>query len=125
VTRYRRRPSEVEAFQVTAENIGATASWPEWAQKAAGRSWNEPGAIAPVHGRAALMCATRAGLQFADVGDWILLHPRYGIGAMPGRDFEAAYEEVEEDQITLAVPIPEIELAVARCGGGGRTMPPK
>ena len=72
MTRYRRLPVEVEAFQLTDANIGDVESWPEWARQARALDWWRVGAIWPSSFAGFLYLRTVREMCVANVGDWIV-----------------------------------------------------
>lgn len=132
MTRFRRKSYEVEAFQVTEANLDAPATWPDWAQQAAAKSWSEPGAISRVAGRPALMVRTLIGLDAVEPGAWIVRRPDSGaLRTLADDEFGASFEEEDRmrcsdervaalrraEERARAALKPGDRLYVERCGG--------
>lgn len=74
--KFRKKPVEVEAFQMTKERRMDNSEWPNWLNQAWNKAEGEPGALfrqnmdAPLPD---LLCiGTLEGVHLVDFGDWII-----------------------------------------------------
>lgn len=93
--RYRKRSTEVEAFQLTDENRDNDESWPLWAQLAWLKVWNEPGALSPMIGNRGVYVNGVAGIRIANIGDWIVCDENGILFPLTADDFPQRYEAIE------------------------------
>lgn len=73
--RYRRRPVEVQAFQLTAKTRTDNTDWPEWLNRAWQLERGTPGSVYPQiegDGDGHLCIATLEGEHLVQFGDWII-----------------------------------------------------
>ncbi len=107
--RFRKKPVEVEAFQMTEERWGST-DWPDWIHEAWRKDGGD-GALWLGGDGETLYCGTLEGVARINWDDWIIR----GIeGVYPCKPsiFEATYEEVEEP---LEAP-PRIRMSAGQTG---------
>mgnify|MGYP001012010881 FL=1 len=76
-TRFRKRPIEVDAFQMTRERRGDNRDWPEWLHRAWNLDIGEPGAVFASRwpysdGTDQLRIRTLEGVMLVEFGDWII-----------------------------------------------------
>jgi len=77
----RRKPIEVEAFQMTEKRRMDNSEWPAWLNEAWNKWYGEPGALYSVpkkgHGPNGdvLRLHTRVGVSQVSWGDWIIQDP--------------------------------------------------
>lgn len=113
--RFRKRPVEIEAFQMTEARRGDNSDWPEWLN----RAWNEEaGAIGSVYpilrepatwpglkastmlgeekeGKDHLVIGTLEGRMRVEWGDWIIRGVQGELYPCKPEIFAATYEAVE------------------------------
>ncbi|HEV2746303.1 MAG TPA: hypothetical protein VGW34_03270 [Allosphingosinicella sp.] len=94
MTRYRRRPDEVDAFMVTDDNVGNPASWPDWARAAFRAAPDAVNQIVRFPGRGVEIYA-EGGMHYARCGDYVVRDAAGRLSALPPDVFEARYEPVE------------------------------
>lgn len=74
--KFRKKPVEIEAFQMTKERRMDNSEWPNWLHAAWNESRNEPGALQRVDMEAAmpdyLQIVTLEGLHLVSWDDWII-----------------------------------------------------
>jgi len=75
--KYRKRPVEIEAFQMTKERRASNEDWPEWLHKAWQKPWDEKGAISSEDfpnssGNDRLVIQTLEGVHNVSWGDFII-----------------------------------------------------
>lgn len=94
--KFRKKPVEVEAFQMTKERRWDNSEWPEWLHKA----WNKDGEGAlfidsddPT--REKLVIGTLEGIQRISWDDWIIQGIQDEIYSCKPDIFEQAYERVD------------------------------
>lgn len=102
MSKYRKKPVVIEAFQMTRERRWDNSEWPEWLNRAwqtgpgEGGVWIDPDApIAP--GRECadeLVCGTLEGVHRIDWNDWIIQGIKGEIYPCKPDIFEATYEAV-------------------------------
>jgi len=98
--KFRKKPVEVEAFQLTPENRVNHESWPAWMNEAWNKDREQEGALYPADypnskGDDELKIFTLEGLHHVSFGDWIILGVKGEIYACKPDIFEATYEAVE------------------------------
>lgn len=85
MTKYRKRPIVIEAFQMTLDRRLDNAEWPEWMHEAWSKDREEVGSLFPtVEGSkiGTLSIGTLEGIHLVSWGDWIIqgiqgeLYPR-------------------------------------------------
>lgn len=95
--KFRKKPVEIEAFQMTEEafgNDGGTrGEWPQWAQEAVERSG--PGSI-HMHGPDGVACKieTLEGMMDCRFGDWIIRGVKGELYPCKPDIFAATYDPV-------------------------------
>ena len=97
MSKYRKKPVVIEAFQMTAVRRLDNSEWPDWLNQA----WNED------HGEGAVWCSTddpqamrlvigtREGVHLISWDDWIIRGIKGELYACKPDIFEATYEKVE------------------------------
>src|SRR5215475_13400054 len=98
--KFRKKPVEVEAFQLTPESRANQESWPEWMSEAWNKDHTTEGALFPAdypksNGDDELKIFTLEGLHHVAFGDWIIRGVKGEIYACKPDIFEATYEAVE------------------------------
>ena len=106
MTKYRKKPVVVEAFQLTAENFTRPELWPKWARKhyiqpdnfigSDEESDDRPIWYAPSAGM--LIISTLEGEMEAKIGDWIIKGVKGELYPCKDDIFRATYEPVEEGE---------------------------
>jgi hypothetical protein len=100
--KFRKKPVEIEAFQMTLEKRWDNSDWPNWLHEAWNREPSE-GAVwidldAPVEeGRKSaneLVCGTLEGVHRISFGDWIIQGVKGELYPCKPDIFEATYEAV-------------------------------
>jgi len=101
--KFRKKPVEVEAFQMTVERRWNNVDWPEWMNKAwnedhgGGAIWphpgyrNEPGYESPME----LAIGTQRGIMTIHPGDWIIKNANGEIYKCDPGVFTQTYEPAE------------------------------
>lgn len=98
---YRKKPIEIEAFQMTKERRWDNSEWPEWLNKAWQLEWNEPGALFCIDengliGPGERLCITTLeGTHSVTFGDWIIQGVAGELYPCKPDIFEKTYEAVE------------------------------
>lgn len=103
MAKYKKKPTEIEAFQMTLERRWDNSEWPPWLLRAwnsmLGKNalWIDPNApIADGREAAAeLVCGTREGNVQITWGDWIIRDIQGELCLCKSEIFEATYELVE------------------------------
>ena len=105
--KYRKKPVEVEAFQMTRRRRNDNSEWPNWMHEAWNKDKAEPGAIFIDAGNAAvyengsgLGVVTLAGPVHIDYGDFIVQGVEGELYPCTPDIFEATHEAVEEGAST-------------------------
>ncbi len=105
MTKYRKLPVEIEAFQMTKERRWDNSEWPAWLHLA----WNrEPGENAvwidpdtpPEPGQESssiLVCGTLEGVHTITPGDWIIKGVKGELYPCKPDIFKMTYEKVDHD----------------------------
>jgi hypothetical protein len=74
--KFRKKPVEIEAFQMTPARRMDNSEWPSWLHEAWNTERNEPGALQRVNMNASLpdhlQIVTLEGLHLVSWGDWII-----------------------------------------------------
>lgn len=101
MTKYRKKPIEIEAFQMTKERRWDNSEWPEWLNKAWQLEWNEPGSLFCIDengliGPGERLCITTLdGTHSVTFGDWIIQGVAGELYPCKPDIFEKTYEAVE------------------------------
>ena len=94
--KYRKKPIEIEAFQMTKERRRDNSEWPEWLNAAWQKRIGEDGAlwcdVDPPH--EFLHISTMEGVLNISWGDWIINDEMGWIYPCKPNIFEATYESV-------------------------------
>lgn len=95
MTRFRKKPVIIEAFQMTEERRWDNNDWPEWLNKA----WNfEPcvlGSLAPCTQGNLLKIMTLKGVRRVEWNDWIIQGVQGELYRCKPDIFEQTYEAVD------------------------------
>lgn len=100
MTKFRKKPVVIEAFQLTEETRESNATWPSWAHEAWNKNHDEKGALFPVGpgfgktGRE-LQIYTLEGYHLVDLGDFIIRGVKGELYPCKPDIFEATYEAAE------------------------------
>lgn len=99
--KFRKKPVEIEAFQMTKEHRQDNSEWPEWLHLAWNKEYAEEGSINPSDypnskGDDRLLVQTKEGPLIIDWGDWIIQGIEGQIYPCKPDIFEQTYEKVEE-----------------------------
>lgn len=91
---FRRRPYEVEAFQLTNERIDSNADWPEWLNEAWNKEPRSPQSVY-LHYKSprCLGVMTSEGPKLPSVFDWIIRDSEGKLDVCKNKDFSEKYEE--------------------------------
>ena len=97
--KFRKKPVEIEAFQLTEETRASNENWPQWAHEAWNKPEYEPGALFPcgtegAEGQDELMIFTLEGLHRVSFGDWIIRGIKGELYPCKSDIFEATYDPV-------------------------------
>jgi len=96
---YRKKPVEVEAFQMTHERRVDNRDWPNWLNLAWQLERGEPGSLSPaIHGTSdgRLVIMTLEGEHFVSWDDFIIQGVKGELYPCKPDIFEATYEKVED-----------------------------
>ena len=101
--KFRKKPVEVEAFQMTLERRWNNVDWPEWLHEAwnkdpgEGALWPNPDDPPNPEYKSAdrLVCGTLEGVHVVDIDDWIIKGIKGELYPCKPDIFKATYEEVE------------------------------
>lgn len=96
--RFRKKPVEIEAFQMTPERRVSNAEWPEWAHEAWYRDRGEPGALYPTEEGSAdgtLSIGTLERPLLVSWGDYIIRGVKGELYPCSPFCFAATYDPVE------------------------------
>lgn len=97
--RYRKKPVEIEAFQMTRERRADNRDWPNWLNKAWNDQWPEPGTVScedfpNSDGTDRLVIATLEGPLAVGWNDWIIRGVMGELYPCKPDIFAATYEPV-------------------------------
>jgi hypothetical protein len=104
--KYRKKPVEIEAFQLTEETRWDNRDWPEWLNKAWNMGHDEYGAVFPApHRRPAkghesatdLVINTLEGQMLVNPSDWIIRGVAGELYPCQDAIFAATYEAVSAE----------------------------
>ena len=104
--RFRKRPVEVEAFQMTQARRESNLEWPEWLNKAWQKDREEEGSLSPVDypnsdGKDQLQIRTLEGVYLVGWRDWIVRGIKGEIYPCKPDIFEVTYDLV-------SAPVPSV-----------------
>lgn len=102
-TTFRKKPVEIEAFQMTRERRGDNTEWPNWLNKAWDGWLGQVGTVSPVdypnsNGDDRLQIWTLEGLMLVDWGDWIIRGVKGELYPCKPEIFALTYEQPEESK---------------------------
>ena len=96
--KYRKKPVEIEAFQMTEERRESNLEWPGWMHKAWQLDRETPGSLYPTDegtSSGTLSIGTLEGQHLVLWGDWIIQGVKGEIYPCKPDIFEMTYEQVE------------------------------
>ena len=101
MSKFRKKPIVIYAFQMTRERRADNRDWPNWLNEAWQRPWPEPGSVACVDfpnsdGTDQLQIATLEGAHLVGWDDWIIRGVKGELYPCKPDIFAATYEAVEE-----------------------------
>lgn len=101
MSKFRKKPVVIEAFQMTMERRQNNSEWPEWLNRAWNKNFHEVGAVYPSKwpnsdGTDRLAIHTLEGEQFVDWDSWIIQGVKGELYACRSDIFEQTYEPVED-----------------------------
>lgn len=92
--RFRKKPIEIEAFQMTKQRRWDNSEWPNWLHMA----WNEEvdatGGVWCIDGDEQLFCGTLEGKHIIDFDDWIIQGIKGELYPCKPDIFEMTYDPV-------------------------------
>jgi hypothetical protein len=94
MSRYRKRPVEVEAYQMIFETMRFEEEWPEWLMEARGLRTGEPGSLYWTEG--VMFVGALEGNMEVSPGDWIIRGTDGELYPCRPEIFAAVYDAVEE-----------------------------
>ncbi len=99
ITTFRKKPVEIEAFQMTKERRRDSRDWPEWLNKAWNFDWHEPGAVScedfpNSDGTDRLQIQTLEGVHTVNWDDWIIQGVAGELYPCKPHIFDATYDPV-------------------------------
>ncbi len=99
MSKFRKKPAVIEAFQMTRERRADNRDWPEWLNRAWNMKWPEVGAVSCLDwpdskGADKLMIATLEGGMTVGWDDWIIQGVKGELYACKPDIFAATYEPV-------------------------------
>ena len=102
--KFRKRPVEIEAFQITKATLLDNSEWPNWLHRAWNGERDEPVTIRQVYPDTylpgVLEIVTPAGTSVVSLGDWIIRGALGETYSCAPDVFEAAYAPVNDDTET-------------------------
>ena len=101
--KYKKRPIEIEAFQMTAERMWDNHDWPEWLGEAWNKDTKELGSLSRAQG--SLIIHTLEGPMNVSVDDWIIQGIQGELYPCKPDIFADTYESVDEFEPFEARPI--------------------
>jgi len=93
MSRYRKKPVVIEAFQMTLEHRQSNRDWPEWLHRAWQLNCDEPGSRFPTEGKNTLSINTLEGPLQVSFDDWIIRGVKGELYPCKPDIFAATYEE--------------------------------
>ncbi len=100
MSKYRKKPVVIEAFQMTKERRWDNSEWPDWLNQAwnktpsEGAVWIDPSYAS----EGKLVCGTLEGVHRISWGDWIIQGIKGELYPCKPDIFEATYEPVEAEK---------------------------
>lgn len=94
MSKYRKKPIVIEAFQMTEERRNDNSEWPEWLNAAWNTDFEEPGSFFSL--ASGLVINTLEGNHVVSPDDWIIQGIQGELYPYKPDIFEATYEAVEE-----------------------------
>jgi len=94
MTKFRKKPVVVEAFQMTEARRQDSSGWPVWLNEAWSKDFETPGAFYPLS--TALVIHTLEGAHIVATDDWIIRGVQGELYPCKPDIFAATYEPVEE-----------------------------
>ena len=91
--RFRKRPVEIEAYQMTADRRDDAFGWPAWLRAAWAKPDDESGSLVALAG--ALLLVTLEGVMAVGRDDWIIRGVKGELYACRADIFALTYEAVE------------------------------
>lgn len=100
MSKFRKKPVVIEAFQMTRERRASNAEWPSWMHEAWQLHVSEPGSLSCVDypesdGTDKLQITTLEGVMLVEWGDWIIQDVKGELYPCKPDIFAATYEPVE------------------------------
>lgn len=97
--KFRKKPVEIEAFQITRERRADNREWPAWLDEAWNRDYETPGAVRPSNypksdGNDELEIVTLQGIHRVSWGDWIIRGVKGELYPCKPDIFAATYDPV-------------------------------
>lgn len=97
--KYRKKPVEIEAFQITKERRQNNLEWPEWLNRAWQKDMHEEGAVYPErypnsNGKDRLKIKTLEGVHLVQFEDWIIQGVNGELYPCKPDIFEKTYDKV-------------------------------
>jgi len=97
--KFRKKPVEIEAFQMTRERRESNADWPHWLHEAWNVERHNPGSLEPVDPDDAddrrLQIVTLEGLHLVSWNDWIIQGVQGELYPCKPDIFEQTYERAD------------------------------
>ena len=99
MAKYRKKPVEIEAFQMTKERREDNSEWPNWLNLAWQKEWNREGAVScedypNSNGKDRLVIWTKEGVHTVSWDDFIIQGVFGELYPCKPDIFEATYEKV-------------------------------
>ena len=106
MTRFRKKPVIIEAFQMTREHMDSNEDWPDWLHAAWNRPNHQAGSLTldplyhagDIDRHSAFRCVTLEGAHRVTPDDWIIRGVKGELYPCKPDIFEATYEAVSEDK---------------------------
>lgn len=96
MAKYRKRPEEIEAFQMTAKRRDDKSEWPDWLHKAWNKQHMEEGALYPEEKGSCFLCLmTGLGELRVRWNDYIVKLDEDDLRTMREGTFERLYEKAK------------------------------
>jgi hypothetical protein len=97
MTKFRKKPVVIEAFQMTRERRSDNSDWPEWLNRAWNKQPADEGAVFPKgypdsDGTDELCIFTMEGIHLVTFGDWIIQGVKGELYPCKPEIFAATYE---------------------------------
>ena len=97
MSKYRKKPVVIEAFQMTEARRASNSDWPEWLHSAWCKQRGDEGSLYPTElgtHSGTLSCGTLEGQHLISWGDWIIQGVKGEIYPCKPDIFELTYEPV-------------------------------